>query len=164
MAKRHSKRREAASASVPTRTRPAHDPIRVGRASVGKVRVLDKLVVREPRPVENRQDDARRRQARLVEVFQDLKLQSRALHDAAHRKATSPIEQKARPNPVRQSDYGSLSRTRPNIKKGVLHEPDNKRSPEKEKVRENPTCKERPSSNRGSGGSRSFVPWCKIKR
>lgn len=27
--------------------------------------------------------------------------------------------------------------------------------------RERPTCKSRPTSNRGAGGSRAFVPWCK---
>lgn len=169
MAKRSSKRSKTTSAQVPARTGPAIDPIRVGRAPLGKVRVLDKPLGGVTRAVENRQDENRRRQARMAEVslslgrvIEDQRRKGRDLHNAAHSKAISPIEQKARPNVVRNSDYGSLSRTRPNTKTGVLYEPDNKRSPEK--VRENPTCKERPSSNRGSGGSRQFVPWCKIKR
>jgi len=70
--------------------------------------------------------------------------------------------EKGRANQVRQSDYGSLSRTRSNTKTGVVNEHDKKSSPEK--VRENPGCKERPPSNRGSGGSREFIPWCKMKK
>lgn len=34
-----------------------------------------------------------------------------------------------------------------------------KQSPKK--VREPITCKSRPKKNKGSGGSRAFVPWCK---
>ena len=162
MAKRRSKRRDAAPASSPTRTRPAHDPISVGRSPIRTAGVLDKYVVPSTRKVEDREIEDRRRQGRLAQVFQEVAERSRALHDAAHRKATAPIEQKARQGTVRKSDYGSLSRLRPETKQRVIHEPDNRKSPEK--VRENPTCKERPLSNRGPGGSRSFVPWCKIKR
>jgi hypothetical protein len=28
---------------------------------------------------------------------------------------------------------------------------------------ERPKCKERPKNNRGSGGSRDFIPWCRDK-
>lgn len=31
---------------------------------------------------------------------------------------------------------------------------------EKEKDNQHDNCKERPSSNLGSGGSRSYIPWC----
>jgi hypothetical protein len=113
--------------------------------------------------VENRQDAYRERQARLAQITDELTRQGRALHDAAHSKATAPME-KARPNQVRKSDYGSLSRTRPNTKTGMAKEPDTRKSPNQEKVRDNPTCKERPASNRGSGGSRAYVPWCDKKR
>lgn len=34
-----------------------------------------------------------------------------------------------------------------------------KQSPEK--VREKNVCKSRPKKNKGNGGSRSFIPWCK---
>lgn len=61
----------------------------------------------------------------------------------------------SRPNQVRVSDYGSLSR---NKAKMQVKEPEKLKSPEK--VRDGPTCKERPKNNRGDGGSRAFVPWC----
>ncbi|UIB81386.1 hypothetical protein [Flyfo microvirus Tbat2_91] len=61
----------------------------------------------------------------------------------------------SRPNQVRQSDFGSLSRTKAN-----KHTPEPVRSPQQKEVREGLTCKERPKHNRGNGGSRPFVPWC----
>ena len=38
------------------------------------------------------------------------------------------------------------------------------KSPEKVREERGPTCKPRPTSNRGNGGSRPFVPWCDKKR
>ncbi|MBT9371783.1 hypothetical protein [Rhizobium sp. CSW-27] len=168
MAKQTHRQRVAREAKISTETRPLRgaDPIAMGRVPRAALGVLDKPLVGVSRSVDNRQDAIRERHARLAqiadELTRELTRKGRALHDDAHRKASAPMEQKARPNQVRVSDYGSLSRTRPNTKTGVVHEHDKKSSPEK--VRENPTCKERPSSNRGSGGSRAFIPWCKIKR
>lgn len=166
MAKRRHGKRSEAPTGVHNQNRVVRrqiqaDPIG-GRASArSAIRSLDTIAPKGP--VEDRESVRRERQARLAQITDDLVRQGRALHDAAHARATAPMET-TRPNLVRRSDYGSLSRTRPNTKSGMLNEPDNKRSPKDEKVRENPTCKERPSSNRGTGGSRAFIPWCKMKK
>jgi len=78
-------------------------------------------------------------------------------HNAAQARSQQAIKDTpSRPNQVRVSDYGSLA-TQDKAARQVK-EPDKKRSPDK--VRDGPTCKERPKHNRGNGGSRSFVPWC----
>ncbi|QIG67100.1 hypothetical protein EVB46_002 [Rhizobium phage RHph_TM32] len=79
-------------------------------------------------------------------------------HNAAQARTKDAIRNTpSRPNQVRASDYGSLASQQTRAVRQVK-EPDGKRSPDK--VRDGPTCKERPKHNRGNGGSRSFVPWC----
>lgn len=161
MAKRTQRKRLERKAEISAKA-PGRklDPIGATRIQRTPVRSLDALT--RSREMEDSQSAARReRQARLAQIADELTRQGRALLDAAHSKATAPME-KGRANQVRQGDYGSLSRTRANTKTGVVNEHDKNRSPEK--VRENAVCKERPSSNRGSGGSREFIPWCKMKK
>lgn len=104
-------------------------------------------------------------QQRSVDPFRDYRRKAalsatKAL--ASHKDVQQRInETPSRPNVARSSDYGSLSQNQQAKKQQT--EPDKKRS--QEKVREdNPSCKPRPEHNRGSGGSRNFVPWCNRKR
>lgn len=216
MAKRHSKRRDASTASVSTRTATRHDPIRVGRAPVGKVRVLDKPLVGLSRAVQSRPPTVLGWQSRVAAFNQEVSeariaqaAKTRAFHDAARLQAIAPIKNNQRPNRISVASYGALTlpdasrigksrnaKTSKNILGGVIISPKEKggvkggespplwgslgarplppraarpttstkpdRSPDK--VRAGPTCKERPTFNRGDGSSRRFVPWCKIKR
>jgi hypothetical protein len=162
MAKRTHRNRVAREAAISSQTRTPRraDPIAMGRISRSPLGVLDKPALGVSRSVENRQDVLKARQARLAQIADELTRQGRALHDAAHRKATAPQEQKSRPNQVRVSDMGSL-RNPPKAATQKVKEHDNRSSPEK--VRDYPTCKERPKHNRGNGSSRTFVPWCRSK-
>lgn len=100
-----------------------------------------------------------------IDPFRDYRVRSVANSNKAlsdHRAVQQRInETPSRQNVARRSDYGSLSQNQQAKKQQT--EPDKKRS--QEKVREdNPSCKPRPEHNRGSGGSRNFVPWCNRKR
>lgn len=65
----------------------------------------------------------------------------------------------SRPNQVRVSDMGSLTQKAKIKQVKTEHE----RSA-KQREDTNPTCKPRPETNRGMGGSRNYVPWCNRKR
>lgn len=169
---RNSRGKAVADAIRPDRT-TTHDPISMGRpASRAGRGLLDNSINQLSRSLEAREDTARSRQSRLDAVVDGLAEAQReakarryrivAQHNDAHAAAQARLQQAikdtpSRPNQVRASDYGSLASQQTRAKKQVK-EPDIKRSPDK--VRDGPTCKERPKHNRGGGGSRSFVPWC----
>lgn len=75
----------------------------------------------------------------------------------------APDPRSFRKNKGSALSFGSLSQS-PRTKKVKVRTEPLEKSPEKVRDEKGPTCKPRPTSNKGSGGSRGFIPWCDRKR
>lgn len=75
----------------------------------------------------------------------------------------APDPKTFRKNKVSGLSFGSLSQS-PRTKKDKVRTEPLEKSPNKVRDEKGPTCKARPKNNKGSGGSRDFIPWCDKKR